>query len=258
VNLSIRDQGGSGRVLLWAHGLASSMVLEDEAGLIDWTEPMGGWRLVRYDARGHGDSPGSGHAADYRLPMLAEDLLGLLDELGVERAVLGGASLGAATALHAAVAAPERVEALVLAVPPAARGARRVPAAMLRAAATTVRVAGKGAFLRMAKVTVPPPILRGELEPFARSVVAGFEQLPRDRLAAILRAAADHDLPPDDALGRLDVPAIVFGWPSDPGHPLATAEHVARVLPQGDLHLAHTAADVRTWEALVRSFITSL
>jgi pimeloyl-ACP methyl ester carboxylesterase len=258
VNLAIRDQGGSGRVLLWAHGLASSMALEDEAGLIDWTDPMAGWRLVRYDARGHGGSPGSGKASDYRLPLLADDLLGLLDHLGVERAVLGGASLGAATALHAAIAAPERVEALVLAVPPAARGARRVPGALLRTASTTVRVAGKGAFLRMAKVTVPPPILRGDLEPFARSVVAGFEQLPRDRLAGVLRAAADHDLPPDADLRRLDVPAVVFGWATDPGHPLATAEHVARVLPQAALHVAHTAADVRTWEAVVRSFVQAL
>ena len=258
MNLSIRDQGGSGRLLLWAHGLASSMALEDEAGLIDWSQPMTGWRLVRYDARGHGDSPGTPHAADYGQPRLAADLLDLLDHLGMERAVLGGASMGAATALHAAVVAPERVEALVLAVPPAARGARRVPAAMLRAAATTVRVAGKGAFLRMAKVTGPPPILRGELEPFARSVVAGFEALPRDRLAAILRAAADHDLPPDDALRSLDVPAVVFGWTTDPGHPLATAEHLARVLPRAELHVAHNAADVRTWESHVRSFVQAL
>jgi pimeloyl-ACP methyl ester carboxylesterase len=258
VNLSIRDQGGSGRLLLWAHGLASSMALEDDAGLIDWTQPMPGWRLVRYDARGHGGSPGSAHARDYRLPALASDLLGLLDDLGVERAVLGGASMGAATALHAAVAAPERVDALVLAVPPAARGARRVPAAMLRSASTTVRLAGKGAFLRMARLTVPPPILRGDLAPFARSVVAGFEQLPRDRLAAVLRAAADHDLPPDGALRALDVPAVVFGWVTDPGHPLATAEHLARVLPKAELHVAHAAADVRTWEGVVRSFVQAL
>jgi pimeloyl-ACP methyl ester carboxylesterase len=110
----------------------------------------------------------------------------------------------------------------------------------------------------MAKLTVPPPILRGELEPFARSVVAGFDALPRDRLAAILRAAADHDLPPDRELRRLDVPAVVFGWATDPGHPLATAEHLARVLPGADLHVAHNAADVRTWEALVRSFMLAL
>src|SRR3954453_21025460 len=185
------------------------MAREDEASLMDWREPMAGWRLVRYDARGHGDSPGSDAAADYRQDVLASDMLGLLEELGIERAALGGASMGAATALHAAVSAPDRVEALIVAVPPAARGARRVPAAMLRTASTTVRVAGKGAFLRVARLTVPPPILRGELEPFARSVVAGFDQLPRGRLAAILRAASEGDLPPDPALAALDVPALV-------------------------------------------------
>jgi pimeloyl-ACP methyl ester carboxylesterase len=255
VNLSIRDQGGSGRALIWAHGLASSMALEDQAGLIDWKEPAAGWRLVRYDARGHGASPGSASAADYRQPLLAADLLDLLDHLGIDRAVIGGASMGAATALFAAVAAPERVEALVVAVPPAGRGARRLPAAMLRTAATTVRLMGKGPFLRMAHLTTPPPILRGELEPFARSVVAGFDQLPRDRLAAILRAAADHDLPADAALRRIEVPALVLGWTTDPGHPAATAEHVARLLPRAELHLAETGAEVRTWEGIVRSFL---
>jgi pimeloyl-ACP methyl ester carboxylesterase len=126
---------------------------------------------------------------------------------------------------------------------------------MLRTAATTVRLMGKGPFLRMAHLTTPPPILRGELEPFARSVVAGFDQLPRDRLAAILRAAADHDLPADAALRRIEVPALVLGWTTDPGHPAATAEHVARLLPRAELHLAETGAEVRTWEGIVRSFL---
>ncbi|MEY2461202.1 MAG: 3-oxoadipate enol-lactonase, partial [Acidimicrobiaceae bacterium] len=113
------------------------MALEDEAGVVDWSSigsdpPLRSprredrWRLIRYDARGHGESEGSDERRDYAIESLAKDLLGLLDQLSIERAVLGGASLGALTALQAAVLAPGRVDALVIALPPAAGRARRV------------------------------------------------------------------------------------------------------------------------------------
>ena len=82
---------------------------------------------------------------------------------------------------------------------------------MLRGAARTVELVGKSAFLRTARITPPPPILRGELAPFARSVVDGFDRLDRRRLATILRVGADLDLPsgcrwrpgPSDPAARL-------------------------------------------------------
>lgn len=64
--------------------------------------------VIRYDARGFGETrkppmPFSAHA----------DALGLLDHLGIERAALIGVSMGSQTAIESAVAAPERVSALV-------------------------------------------------------------------------------------------------------------------------------------------------
>ena len=69
-------------------------------------------RLVAYDLRGRGDSdkPPTG----YSLAVHGEDLLGLLDHYGVERAVLLGHSLGAGVAVRFAAHHPERVERLVL------------------------------------------------------------------------------------------------------------------------------------------------
>jgi pimeloyl-ACP methyl ester carboxylesterase len=259
IELAVRDDGGDGRAFVWAHGLASSMALEDEAGVIDWSNTgRDGWRLVRYDARGHGDSGGGEDAREYGLDTLAGDLLGLLDELSITRAVLGGASLGALTAIQAAARAPERVDALVVALPPAAGRARRVPSVMLRGAARTVQMVGKSAFLRTARLTPPPPILRGELAPFAQSVVDGFDRLDRRRLATILRVGAALDLPPPEAMAAVAVPTLLLGWVSDPGHPVATIDHLAQLWPHAERHVAGDAAAVRAWPELVGRFLGTL
>ncbi|MFI2208892.1 alpha/beta fold hydrolase [Streptomyces sp. NPDC020141] len=71
-----------------------------------------GHRLVRCDFRGYGDTPASD------VPYTdADDVLALLDELGVERAVLVGASYGGRAALDIALRAPHRVTALALLCP---------------------------------------------------------------------------------------------------------------------------------------------
>ena len=106
--LEVDDPGADGHPFLWGHGLTSSMASEDSTGVFGWRDALGdGWRVVRYDARGHGASSATSDEADYAWPNLALDSLALLDALGLDRVVLGGASMGAATALHAAVLAPE-------------------------------------------------------------------------------------------------------------------------------------------------------
>lgn len=70
------------------------------------------WRLVGYDLRGRGDSDKP--ATGYSLATHDHDLLGLLDHLGVERALLMGHSLGAHVAVRFAAHHPERVRGLVL------------------------------------------------------------------------------------------------------------------------------------------------
>ncbi|MBN6054891.1 alpha/beta fold hydrolase [Nonomuraea sp. RK-328] len=67
------------------------------------------WRVARYDWRGHGESADPvGEVCHH------EDLLAVLDALGVRRAVLAGCSMGGAYAVEAALAAPERVAGLAL------------------------------------------------------------------------------------------------------------------------------------------------
>ncbi|MDQ1445058.1 MAG: 3-oxoadipate enol-lactonase, partial [Acidimicrobiaceae bacterium] len=129
---------------------------------------------------------------------------------------------------------------------------------MLRGAARTVELAGKSAFLRTARITPPPSILRGELAPFARSVVDGFDRLDRRRLATILRVGADLDLPPADVLTAVALPTLLLGWVSDPGHPVATIDHLVEIWPHAERHVARDAAEVRSWPEIVRGFLDEL
>ena len=71
-----------------------------------------GWRVVRYDVRGHGRSsvPATGYSWEHYLA----DLRGLLDHLRVERAHLAGISMGGAIALQFALEEPGRVASLAL------------------------------------------------------------------------------------------------------------------------------------------------
>jgi len=101
------DTGGEGPVLVLSHGLLMNHAMFDPQveGLSDVC------RVVTWDERGHGEAE---HEGTWSYWESAEDVLALLDHLGVERAVLGGMSQGGFLSLRAALLAPERVQALVL------------------------------------------------------------------------------------------------------------------------------------------------
>jgi pimeloyl-ACP methyl ester carboxylesterase len=102
------DTGAGDDVIVFSHGLFMSHEMFDSqvAALRDR------WRCIAWDERGHGQTESTPDPFTYWDS--ARDLLGLLDRLGVERAVLAGMSQGGYLSLRAALTAPERVRALVL------------------------------------------------------------------------------------------------------------------------------------------------
>jgi pimeloyl-ACP methyl ester carboxylesterase len=244
---------GSGRPFYWGHGVTSSAAQEDRAGLRLWDRLRDGWEVLRVDARGHGASSPDTDPRGYRWPALAADLLALADANGHARLVAGGASMGAAVALHAAVAAPERIDALVLMIPPTAWATRPAQAARYRTDAGLVEREGLAALVAAEVGRAPIPLFAGLFDP---------EQMARERLAAldaatlpaILRGAADSDLPAPDVVARLRQPALILAWEGDDGHPLSTAERLAELLPHAALHVARRLADLGAWPQLVADF----
>ena len=98
------EERGSGDAVVFLHaGLLDSRQWERQL------ETFGErYRAIAYDARGYGRSPVP--TEPYRMH---EDLLGLLDALGLDQALLVGNSMGGQTAIDATLAAPERVSRLV-------------------------------------------------------------------------------------------------------------------------------------------------
>ena len=76
-----------------------------------------GHRVVAYDARGHGRSGPAPDPSAYTYPELSADLLAVLDDRGIRRAVLAGASMGAHTIVRFALDHGDRVAGIVLATP---------------------------------------------------------------------------------------------------------------------------------------------
>jgi len=215
--LAVRRRG-AGRPFYWGHGVTSSPAQEDRAGLALWRELRAGWEVVRFDARGHGASGGAPEPGAYRWESLAADLLALADALGHRRFVAAGASMGAATALHAAVRAPERIDALVLMVPPTAWATRAAQSRRYRADAELLEREGPEALVAAEAARPPIPLFEGLIDPveMARERVAA---LAPATLAAILRGAAESDLPAPDVVERLWQPALLLAWEGGPGAP---------------------------------------
>jgi 3-oxoadipate enol-lactonase len=102
------DTGGTLGPVVLAHGiLMDSHMFAPQIEAAD-----AGYRLITWDARCHGETESTDDPFTYW--DLADDLKGLLDHLGIEKAVIGGMSQGGFVALRFALRYPERVSALVL------------------------------------------------------------------------------------------------------------------------------------------------
>jgi len=201
-----------------------------------------GRRLISYDARGHGESAGSGDPADYTWAALATDLLAFADHFSPGDPVSAiGSSMGTGTLIHAAVRRPERFDRLVLTAPPTAWATRADQAAGYELMAQAVEGTDAATLAQMFAQAPPPPIFAD---------VPGFPPPPDIRshlLATVFRGAGCADLPPLESLAALTQPTLILAWDTDPGHPVSTAQKLAQVLPYVELHISETFADIQTW-----------
>jgi 3-oxoadipate enol-lactonase len=95
-------------VLVLSHSLGTEMAMwEPQVAAL-----AAQWRVLRYDARGHGRS--SVPPGPYTIAELGADVVGLLDHLGVPRAHFCGLSMGGMTGIWLGAHAPSRIDRLVL------------------------------------------------------------------------------------------------------------------------------------------------
>ena len=250
VELAVTDEGSGAPALCWGHGFGSC-VANEQYFMFDWARIAASHRLVRWDARGHGQSTGTDVPADYHWDELAQDLLVLADALDVGRFVPGGVSMGAATALHTAVAAPEQVAGMLLVLPPTAWQAR--DEAEYASAADMVEAHGVAAYVEEWNSKPVPEIL----EPI-KEIYSFTPAVPDDLFPSALRGASQSDLPPKTTVQAITVPALILAWTTDDGHPLSTAESLHELLPDSELLVANELADIGPWTDRVVAFLDSL
>lgn len=224
-------------------------------------------RVVRIDLPGFGlTGPFAGEhdPEDYRGDTYARFLLALMDQLGLQRVVLGGNSLGGEIAWRTATLAPERVSRLVL-VDPSGLDVRpeAVPAAFVMAALPVLREIGRAALPRelvaasLASVYGDPARISPEL------VDRYWHMAMREgnRRALSLRL---QQLEPGAAAARLDsiaVPTLLLWGERDRLIPPAAGQEMQRRIPGSQLVLLPTLGHVPQEEdpaaslAPVRSFL---
>lgn len=195
-----------------------------------------GHRVISYDARGHGRSAPAADPGDYGYERLVLDLAGVLDDRGVDRVLLAGASMGAHTAVRFALTSPERVAALAIITP--AFDAKPNPfarAAELErwdALARGLREGGVDGFVAAYNLAAVPESLRTTIETVLRQRLAAHEHplAVADALEAVPRSRPFDRL---EQLHEIDVPTIVVASrdEADPGHPLAVGERYAQEIP---------------------------
>jgi len=234
--ISYAEHGSGGRVLVLTHGLLmdSRMYTKLAPRLA-----AGGHRVITADMLGHGTSAQPYEMTAYSMPQFGRDVIALLDHLGVPEAVIGGTSLGANVALETAVAAPERVRALVLEMP--------VLENALPAAA--------GAFVPLALALRSSQRLMGWLSALTRKIprthylidiaIDFVRRDPAASLAVLDGLIFDRVAPPIELRNALTQPTLVIGHPSDPIHPFSDADRIARELAHARLVTAHSMLEWR-------------
>jgi len=104
------EDHGRGPVILLSHGYSATSQMW--AGQVD--EFQSDYRVITWDLRGHGQSDSPEELAHYSRTAAVGDMRAILDACRIERAVIGGLSLGGYLSLAFHVAHPERVRALML------------------------------------------------------------------------------------------------------------------------------------------------
>jgi pimeloyl-ACP methyl ester carboxylesterase len=122
IRMHVVEQG-SGPLVLLCHGFPESWY--------SWRHQLralaaAGYRVVAPDMRGYGQTDRPAAVDQYTLLHLVGDMVGVLDALGVESAVIAGHDWGAPVAWHAALLRPDRFRAVIgLSVPYRPRGSVR-------------------------------------------------------------------------------------------------------------------------------------
>jgi pimeloyl-ACP methyl ester carboxylesterase len=236
--LAYRVYGEGPRVTVLLHGLLLSRRMH-----VPLARALAerGNRIVTLDLLGHGQSDRPPDMWRYNMGFFAEEVVGLLDHLELDEAVVGGTSLGANVTLEVASLAPARLRGMVVEMPV-------LDNALLACAVafTPLLVAltvGEPVMKALSRITRLVP---EERVPWAANVLLDTVRQDPEPSAAVLQGLFSGRTAPHRSERRtFTAPALVIGHHRDPVHPFSDAGLLADELPNSTLLEASSILELR-------------
>jgi len=206
------------------------------------------YRFIVWDPRGHGRSDSPPQREHYGLQISAEDQRKLLDHLAIEKAYVGGQSMGGGIAARFALTYPERVAALLI-IDSASAAGLPMSAAMRAMRQKTIELAETQGMEAVADYAIAAnPTLRTQAaaSPEARQRLRRmFLDLNPTGYANTIRAMLE-EIFPTEQLSVLRMPTLVLAGEQDPALEAARITH--HHMPGSQLVILPQAGHLSNWD----------
>jgi pimeloyl-ACP methyl ester carboxylesterase len=200
----------------------------------------GGYRILCLDLLGHGESDRPPEMWNYGMSLFGRQTIALLDHAGVDKAVIGGTSLGANVTLEAAAVGPDRVRGMLIEMPvldnallgcaiaftPLLVGLT-FGAPVARAIGTAARLVPRGGWL------------------LSDMMLDWLSQDPKPSASVLQGLFYGRVAPPREEREKMTVPTLVIGHYRDPVHPFSDSDMLVRELPNARLIEASSILELR-------------
>lgn len=234
--LAYTEYGSGPRVVVLTHGI---MFTRRMHAPLARKLARAGYRVITLDLLGHGESDRPTESWRYSMPAFAEQTVALLDHLHVEKAVVGGTSLGANVSLEISVAAPDRVHGVIAEMP----------------VLDNAIIAGLFTFApllmaaRFVPITVQAVSLVASRIPHGKQwvdvVTDTLEQRPAAMAALLHGVLFARIAPPRSTRRQITTPTLVIGHQGDPIHPFGDADTLAVDMPNAEFVQARSPVELR-------------
>lgn len=232
------DVHGEGdRVLVLTHGLLMNRRMYERLAP---EMAARGNRVVCLDLLGHGRSDRPDDPRLYSMTAFADQVVGLLDYLELDQAVIGGTSLGANVGLEFAAWHEERVRGLFVEMP-VLENALTAVAVIFTPILVGLRF-GTPAFKMVSRLTSRFPRSHYLVD----IVLDWVRQEPEPSASVLEGLLLGRSAPPQEDRMLLEVPALVIGHPADPLHPFNDADQLVDEMPNARLVNANSIIEWRT------------
>ena len=243
---------GEGQPLLFMHGLGADR-RQTTSALAD----LPNVKLIAPDFRAHGDSA---YTSDdvLHFDQYADDAIAILDELGIDKADIGGLSMGSGVTLNIALRYPERVNKMIILRPSWPDQCEPEHLKLVADAGFFIKESGLEAGEAQLEAFPAYQALLAENEKVGLSI-NGVYRRPQALEAASVLYKMWQDRPFDSLanLSSLENTALVLYTTRDELHPIKVAEDIAAALPNSSIaELAPRYYDNATYTAELRKAVT--